>query len=81
VPGVVPGIGIEVDPDPAWPQQYGNLADRIREALRRRVLQIEHLGSASVSGLAAKPVIDIDLTVADPEREQDYVRALETVSG
>jgi GrpB-like predicted nucleotidyltransferase (UPF0157 family) len=45
------------------------------------VLQIEHLGSASVSGLAAKPVIDIDLTVADPEREQDYVRALETVSG
>jgi GrpB-like predicted nucleotidyltransferase (UPF0157 family) len=35
------------------------------------------VGSTSVPGLAAKPVIDIDLTVADPDREQDYVPALE----
>jgi GrpB-like predicted nucleotidyltransferase (UPF0157 family) len=41
------------------------------------VLQLEHVGSTSVPGLAAKPVIDIDLTVADPGREQDYVPALE----
>jgi len=80
VPGAVPDVGIEVtDPDPAWPQQYDDLAGRIREALGWRVLQIEHVGSTSVSGLAAKPVIDIDLTVADPEREQDYVPALETI--
>ena len=40
------------------------------------MLQLEHVGSTSVPGLAAKPVIDIDLTVADPGREQDYVPAL-----
>jgi GrpB-like predicted nucleotidyltransferase (UPF0157 family) len=78
VPGAVPAVGIEVtDPDPAWPRQYDDLAGRIREALGWRVLQMEHVGSTSVPGLAAKPVIDIDLTVADPERERDYLPALE----
>ena len=37
------------------------------------------MGSTAVPGLAAKPVIDIDLTVADPGREQDYVPALEAI--
>jgi GrpB-like predicted nucleotidyltransferase (UPF0157 family) len=40
-------------------------------------VQLEHVGSTSVPGLAAKPIIDIDLIVADPGREQDYVPALE----
>jgi GrpB-like predicted nucleotidyltransferase (UPF0157 family) len=80
VAGIRPAVGIEVtDPDPAWPRQYDDLAGRIRGALGWRVLQLEHVGSTSVPGLAAKPVIDIDLTVADPGREQDYVPALETV--
>jgi GrpB-like predicted nucleotidyltransferase (UPF0157 family) len=80
VRGVAPAVGIEVtDPDPAWPRQYDDLAGRIREALGWRALQLEHVGSTAVSGLAAKPVIDIDLTVADPEREQDYVPALATI--
>jgi len=79
VPGAAPATGIEItDPDPAWPRQYDDLAARIREALGWRVLQLEHVGSTSVPGLAAKPIIDIDLTVADPEREPDYVPALET---
>ena len=73
-----PEIGIEViDPDPDWPRQYDALAGRIREALGWRVLQLEHVGSTAVPGLPAKPIIDIDLTVADPGREQDYVPALE----
>src|SRR6266566_2713546 len=77
VAGSGPGTGIEVtEPDPAWPRQYDRLAGRIRQALGGRVLQLEHVGSTSVPGLAAKPVIDIDLTVADPGRERDYVRAL-----
>src|SRR5262249_40514393 len=80
VSGAVPAIGVDVaDPDPAWPRRYEDLADRIRQALGRRMLQLEHVGSTSVPGLAAKPIIDIDLTVADPGREQDYVPALETV--
>jgi GrpB-like predicted nucleotidyltransferase (UPF0157 family) len=80
VPGTGPDTGIEItEPDPAWPLQYDDLAVRIREALGWRVLQLEHVGSTSVPLLAAKPIIDIDLTVADPGREQDYVPALETI--
>jgi GrpB-like predicted nucleotidyltransferase (UPF0157 family) len=78
VAGPPRAVGIEVaDSDPRWPRQYSVLAARIREALGWRVLQLEHVGSTSVPGLAAKPVIDIDLTVADPGREQDYLPALE----
>ena len=80
MPGAVPAVGIEVtDPDPAWPRHYDHLGGRIREVLDWRALQLEQVGSTSVPGLAAKPVIDIDLTVADPERERDYIRALETI--
>jgi GrpB-like predicted nucleotidyltransferase (UPF0157 family) len=80
VAGAGPGTGIDViDPDPAWPRQYDGLADRIRQALGWRVLQLEHVDSTAVPGLAAKPVIDTDLTVADPGRERDYVPALEMI--
>jgi len=80
VSGAAPAIGIEVtDPDPTWPRQYDDLADRIQDAMGWRVLQLEHVGSTSVQGLAAKPIIDIDLTVADPDREQDYIPALEAI--
>jgi len=78
VAGAAPDIGIDItEPDPTWPRRYDRLAGRIREALGWRVLQLEHVGSTAVPGLAAKPIIDIDLTVADPGREQDYVPALE----
>jgi GrpB-like predicted nucleotidyltransferase (UPF0157 family) len=78
VAGAAPATDIEVTgPNPDWPQYYDVLASRIRKALGWRVLQLDHMGSTSVQGLAAKPVIDIDLTVADPGREQDYVPALE----
>lgn len=78
VPGAAPSAGVEIaDPDPAWPRMYTNLAARIRGALGWRVLQLEHVGSTSVPGLPAKPIIDIDLTVADPARERDYVPPLE----
>src|SRR5258708_15622156 len=81
VPGTAPAIGIEVtDPDPAWPRQYDDLASRIRETLGWRVMQLEHVGSTSVPGLAAKPIPDIDLTVAHPPCEQDYIPALETIA-
>ena len=79
VNGAAPSADIAITgPDPDWPRHYDNLAGRIRAALGLRVLQLEHVGSTSVPGLAAKPVIDIDLTVADPGREEDYIPALET---
>ena len=52
---------------------------RIRDALGDRVLELEHVGSTSVAGLAAKPVIDIDLTVADSSDEAAYVGDLEAI--
>jgi GrpB-like predicted nucleotidyltransferase (UPF0157 family) len=63
--------------DPAWLQVYATVADRIREALGPRAIDLDHIGSTSVPGLHAKPVIDIDLTVADSSDEAAYVSALE----
>ncbi|MFI0795052.1 dephospho-CoA kinase [Micromonospora rubida] len=51
------------EPDPTWPQQYGRLAARIRHAIAPADLRIDHIGSTAVSGLAAKDVIDVQLTV------------------
>jgi GrpB-like predicted nucleotidyltransferase (UPF0157 family) len=67
------------EPDPDWPRQYEELAGQIRAALGWRAIHVEHVGSTSVPGLPAKPVIDIDLTVADPGREERYVPALEAI--
>jgi GrpB-like predicted nucleotidyltransferase (UPF0157 family) len=49
--------------DPAWPQLFAAEAARIRETFGLRALRIEHVGSTSVPGLAAKPVIDIQVSV------------------
>ena len=65
-----------VDYDRAWPGRFDEEAARIRAALGCRALAIEHVGSTSVPGLAAKPVIDIVLAVADSANEEDYAAAL-----
>ncbi|MGL5817656.1 MAG: GrpB family protein [Phycicoccus sp.] len=78
VDGAGPSRVVEVvDPDPAWPGQFALLAARVRAALGSRVLSLDHIGSTSVPGLAAKPVIDLDLVVADPAEEATYVPELE----
>jgi GrpB-like predicted nucleotidyltransferase (UPF0157 family) len=64
------------DHDPAWPLQFNQEAAKIRAALGQRALAIEHVGSTSVTGLPAKPVIDIVLVVADSSREEDYAAVL-----
>ncbi|MEU7631767.1 GrpB family protein [Nocardia sp. NPDC049220] len=61
---------------PEWPRRYQAAATEIRAALGPAVMDIEHVGSTSVEGLAAKDVIDIDLTVADPRDEERYVPLL-----
>jgi GrpB-like predicted nucleotidyltransferase (UPF0157 family) len=65
------------DYDPGWPGLFEREAERIRGALGEAALQIEHVGSTSVPGLAAKPVIDIVLVVADSADEAAYVPPLE----
>ncbi len=54
-----------VDYDPEWPGLFRREADRIRAVLGERVVRLEHIGSTSVPGLAAKPIIDILLVVPD----------------
>lgn len=66
------------DYDPEWPLQFEREADRIRTALGEAALQVEHVGSTSVPGLAVKPVIDIVLVVTDSALEEAYVLALES---
>jgi GrpB-like predicted nucleotidyltransferase (UPF0157 family) len=63
--------------DPGWPQLFEREAERIRAVLGERALRIEHAGSTSVPGLAAKPVIDVVLVVADSADEEAYVPPLE----
>src|SRR4051794_41584550 len=60
------------DYDPRWPELYEREARRIRAALGDRIERLEHVGSTSVPGLIAKPLIDIVLARADPAREAHY---------
>jgi GrpB-like predicted nucleotidyltransferase (UPF0157 family) len=66
------------DYDSDWPRLYEREEDRIRSALGDRVIRIEHVGSTSVPGLPAKPLIDIVLEVAHSADEAAYVPALES---
>ncbi|MEY1422254.1 GrpB family protein [Morganella morganii] len=62
--------------DPAWPAVYAQEKQRILDALGDKALHVEHVGSTAVPGLAAKPVIDIDLIVTDPANEDAWLPAL-----
>ncbi len=66
-----------VDYDAAWPELFEREAQRIRAALGDRARLLEHTGSTSVPGLAAKPIIDITLAVPDSADEGAYVPLLE----
>jgi GrpB-like predicted nucleotidyltransferase (UPF0157 family) len=66
-----------VDYDPRWPELFAREAGRIRLVLGARALRMEHAGSTSIPGLAAKPVIDIVLVVANSADEDAYVSDLE----
>jgi len=63
--------------DPAWPELYRREEEKIRRALGQRALLVAHAGSTSVPGLAAKPIIDVVLEVADTTEEGAYVPPLE----
>ena len=62
--------------DPDWPRRFETERARIIAALGSRVLAIEHVGSTSVPGLGAKPIVDICLTVADAEAEEAFAPEL-----
>ena len=63
--------------DPGWPVRYRAEEARVRAALCERVRRLEHVGSTAVPGLAAKPLVDMVLAVADSADEGAYAPALE----
>ena len=63
--------------DEEWPELFGQEAERIRGALGATALEVEHVGSTSVPGLPAKPIIDILLVVPDSSDEPAFVLAME----
>jgi GrpB-like predicted nucleotidyltransferase (UPF0157 family) len=73
------GPVVIADYDPEWPRWFERAAEGIRAALGDRVLQLDHVGSTSVPGLPAKPLIDINLVVTDTTDEDAYVPPLETI--
>ncbi|HLH24358.1 MAG TPA: GrpB family protein [Chloroflexota bacterium] len=62
--------------DPRWPALFRREADRIQRLLGDRALRVEHVGSTAVPGLAAKPILDLLLVVADSGDEPAFVPAL-----
>jgi GrpB-like predicted nucleotidyltransferase (UPF0157 family) len=65
------------DYDPAWAGQFATVSARLSQALGDQIISIEHVGSTAVPGLAAKPIIDIDLSIEDTAAESRYRPALE----
>jgi GrpB-like predicted nucleotidyltransferase (UPF0157 family) len=67
-----------VEYDPGWVELFAREADRIRSVLGEVAVLVEHVGSTSVPGLAANPIIDILLVVPNSADEPSYVPSLES---
>lgn len=63
--------------DPAWPERFRAERRRITAALGTVVRRVDHVGSTSVPGLVAKPIVDLDVSVPDVDDEAAYLPALE----
>jgi GrpB-like predicted nucleotidyltransferase (UPF0157 family) len=66
-----------VDYEPSWPVRFQDERAKLTRALGTEAIRIEHIGSTAVPGLAAKPIIDMLVTVADIEDEPRYLPALQ----
>ncbi len=64
------------DYDPAWPRTFSKLSARIQAALGTLPVTVEHIGSTAVPGLAAKPIIDLDVILASPADLPEAMRLL-----
>ncbi|TCJ00116.1 GrpB family protein [Aeromicrobium sp. IC_218] len=76
VGGVEKRALVLADPDPRWAGVFAEHERRIRAALGPAALQVEHIGSTAVPGLAAKPIIDVLVTVTDVTAEEDHLDRL-----
>lgn len=74
--GPVPSQIVVEDANPEWRSWFGRIANFVEPHLGQLALRIEHVGSTSVPGLAAKPVIDIDVVV---RTDADVARTIESL--
>ncbi|MFK0523828.1 GrpB family protein [Paenibacillus illinoisensis] len=65
--------------DPAWRQMFLETGLRLREALEDKALRIDHVGSTSITGLDAKPIIDIQISVLHLDKLPDFQFDIERV--
>jgi GrpB-like predicted nucleotidyltransferase (UPF0157 family) len=75
-PGRWKSIVIE-EYDPAWVDRFAVAGAALHDVLGDLIVTVEHVGSTSVPGLAAKSIIDIDLSIVDTATESRYIPALE----
>jgi GrpB-like predicted nucleotidyltransferase (UPF0157 family) len=75
----MPRTIVVVEYDPGWPAAFEALRGRVAGALGDLALSIEHVGSTSVPGLAAKPIIDMDVAVRSPDDLPAAIEALATI--
>ena len=69
-----------VDYDPRWPGEFSRIRQELEGALGPLALRVEHVGSTSVPGLAAKPIIDLDVVIADETPLEAVTEALKAIS-
>lgn len=71
---------IEVVPyDPSWPGRFAEIRERVAAALGDLCMGIEHVGSTSVPGLWAKPIIDLDVVISSRQRFPEVRDRLATI--
>ncbi len=75
----MPSPIVIADYDPDWPRQFEILRDRFSAALGELPVAIEHVGSTSVPGLAAKPIIDVAMVVPSAADVPEGIRRLATI--
>jgi GrpB-like predicted nucleotidyltransferase (UPF0157 family) len=65
--------------DPKWPDLFQNLGKALREALGETAIRIDHIGSTSIRGLDAKPIIDIQISVSSFDPLEKYCKPIESI--
>lgn len=64
---------------PEWPARFAELGAALRQALGETALRVDHIGSTSIPGLAAKPIIDVQISVASFEPLDAYRIPMESL--
>src|SRR3954470_6029118 len=67
------------DYDPEWPRWFETICKRLWPAVEAVAMRIDHVGSTSVPGLAAKPIIDMDIVVASEDDVQPVIERLSAI--